>query len=242
MVLSMADDEALELRVNGVFVMDSRETTAERALARIALDAFRGPATLLVGGLGLGFTLAEVLRNPFVTRVVVAEIEPDLVSWHRDGLIAVTSSAPPRSHLRRPTREDRDPSAESRDPSAEGEGRDATAGVLGDLRVQVDVGDVRDVVARQPAGSLDAIVLDVDNGPGFLVYDDNAAVYDADFLARCRTALRADGALAVWSADVSEDLAAALRSVFGQVVEHAVPVTLGSRQTSYHLYRGQRLR
>ncbi|HEX6979671.1 MAG TPA: hypothetical protein VF342_10255, partial [Alphaproteobacteria bacterium] len=51
----------LELRVNGVFVMDTRETTTERALAQRALELVADPRTVLVGGLGLGFTAHEVL-------------------------------------------------------------------------------------------------------------------------------------------------------------------------------------
>ena len=42
---------------------------------------------MLVGGLGLGFTLAEVLADPRVERVTVVEIEPALVGWLRDGTI-----------------------------------------------------------------------------------------------------------------------------------------------------------
>ena len=53
----------LELRVNGVFVMDTLETTTERALARAALALADRPARVLVGGLGLGFTLHEVLAD-----------------------------------------------------------------------------------------------------------------------------------------------------------------------------------
>jgi len=44
----------------------------------------RGPPTVLVGGLGLGFTLRAVLdRLPGDARVVVAELVPALVAWNR---------------------------------------------------------------------------------------------------------------------------------------------------------------
>jgi spermidine synthase len=77
----------LELRANGVFVMDTRETSSERALARDALARHPHPATVLVGGLGLGFTLAEVLADERVRRVVAVEIEPALVDWLRDATV-----------------------------------------------------------------------------------------------------------------------------------------------------------
>jgi spermidine synthase len=65
----------LELRVNGVFVMDTLETTTERALARAALDLVDRPARVLIGGLGLGFTMHEVLADSRVESCTVVEIE-----------------------------------------------------------------------------------------------------------------------------------------------------------------------
>jgi hypothetical protein len=48
---------ALELRVNGIFVMDTLETSTERALASAALAVVENPRSVIVGGLGLGFTM-----------------------------------------------------------------------------------------------------------------------------------------------------------------------------------------
>jgi spermidine synthase len=87
LVLRRRQHGFLELRANGVFVMDTAETTSERALATEALARHDDPAVVLVGGLGLGFTLAEVLADLRVRRVVVAEIEPALVGWLRDGTV-----------------------------------------------------------------------------------------------------------------------------------------------------------
>jgi spermidine synthase len=78
----------LELRVNGVFVMDTVETTTERALATAALGLVEEPRRVLVGGLGLGFTLHEVLGDARVEHCTVVEIEQPLVDWMRDGTIA----------------------------------------------------------------------------------------------------------------------------------------------------------
>ena len=77
----------LELRVNGVYVMDTAENSSEVALARAALARVRAPRNVLVGGLGLGFTVHEVLSDHRVEQVVVAEIEESLVEWFRDGTI-----------------------------------------------------------------------------------------------------------------------------------------------------------
>lgn len=204
-----ARDGELELRVNGVFVMDSLETTTERVLARMTLDGLDRQAGLrvLVGGLGLGFTLREVLLDRRLDAVVVAEIEPALIGWHHEGLVDC--------HV-----------------ATDGSG----VNLLGDPRVSVEAADVRAVVAAQPSGELDAVLLDVDNGPDQLVYGDNAAVYGCHFLRTCRAALTSTGVLAVWSAGPSDDLTQALRAVFADVVEQAIPVRLGNRLTTYHLY------
>jgi spermidine synthase len=77
----------LELRANGIFVMDSAEHSSERALADAALALVDRPRRVLVGGLGLGFTLDRVLGDRRVERCDVVEIEPALVAWMRDGTI-----------------------------------------------------------------------------------------------------------------------------------------------------------
>jgi len=187
-------DGSLELRVNGVFVMDDVETSSERLLARTVIEA--GAREVLVGGLGLGFTLRELLASEQVTRVVVAELEPSVVDWMRDGTVA-------------------------------------GADLLADPRTSVHVADVREVVAAQPLASLDAIVLDVDNGPDFLVHQANAEVYGADFVGTCAARLRPDGRLCVWSMGDSAALRAALGAWFDDVSAEAVAVTLQGRAEQY---------
>ncbi|MBA2444635.1 MAG: hypothetical protein H0V49_04815, partial [Nocardioidaceae bacterium] len=97
LTLSRRDDGSLTLRVNGVFVMDTAETSTERLLARRTIDALASRRRadkstgyrVLIGGLGLGFTSHELLLDSRVDCIVVAEIEPDLVQWHRQGLIDI---------------------------------------------------------------------------------------------------------------------------------------------------------
>jgi spermidine synthase len=78
---------SLELRVNGVFVMDNVEVSTERALAREALALVEDPRAVVVGGLGLGFTMHEVLADSRVELCSVVEIEQALVDWMRDGTV-----------------------------------------------------------------------------------------------------------------------------------------------------------
>src|ERR1043166_7740213 len=71
-----------ELILNGKLLMDSREHASEDALASIGGAEGSGDQLgVLMGGLGFGFTLQAVLREPRVARAVVVELEPLLVSF-----------------------------------------------------------------------------------------------------------------------------------------------------------------
>jgi spermidine synthase len=76
-------DGVYELILNGKLLMDSSEHASEEALAEIGLRECGDGRDLevLVGGLGFGFTLQAVLRDPRVVRAVVVELEPLLLSF-----------------------------------------------------------------------------------------------------------------------------------------------------------------
>jgi len=77
----------IELRANGLFVMDTLEVGTEQSLASSALALVEDPRAVIVGGLGLGFTMHEVLADHRVERCAVVEIEQSLVDWMRDGTV-----------------------------------------------------------------------------------------------------------------------------------------------------------
>ncbi|SDT48039.1 hypothetical protein [Actinoplanes derwentensis] len=72
-----------ELISNGVFLTDTRSGESERVLVRAALAGLENPRPrLLIGGLGVGFSLAEAVRTD-ASEIIVVEIEPSVVNWHR---------------------------------------------------------------------------------------------------------------------------------------------------------------
>ena len=71
---------------------------------------------------------------------------------------------------------------------------------LSDPRVDIRIADVAAVIAVAGPGDYDAILLDVDNGPGGLVHPANDGLYTLAGLAASARALRPGGVLAVWSA------------------------------------------
>jgi spermidine synthase len=83
-----------EIISNGVFLMDTRNGESERLLVTAALDAFGAPADVLIGGLGVGFSLGEAVRSASPKTITVVEIEPTVIAWHRDHLGAAGLADP----------------------------------------------------------------------------------------------------------------------------------------------------
>ena len=197
-----ADGSAIEeLIVDGVFAMDSEQTRSERELGRIAARA-GASGHVLIGGLGLGYTVAELCRYP-INRVDVVELEPALIGWAHAGLT--------------PT----------------------LAQVAGDPRVHCVVGDVTEVLLggrSDLAGPWDAILLDVDNGPDFLLHPGNASLYSANVLAAGFDRLTPDGVLAIWCQGPSQPLADTLGALGGAVTRRDIPVRRGNRATTEVIY------
>lgn len=151
---------------SGKSLMSSRMHGSEEALATLACREVRTleEPCVLVGGLGMGFTLRATLDLlPPDATVVVAELVPAVVEWNRGPL------GPLAGHP------------------------------LKDTRVQIDVGDVA-ATLRSSTRRFDAVLLDVDNGPAAFTASHNTRLYDDGGLAAARTALKAGGVLAVWSA------------------------------------------
>jgi spermidine synthase len=190
----------LELRVNGVFVMDTQETTTEQALATTALELVEDPRNVLVGGLGMGYTAHALLGDVRVERVDVVEIEGALITWMRDGTVAHGPS------------------------------------LLADQRIRIVEADIATAVQEVHEPTYDLVLLDVDNGPGQLVHQQNAQVYETAFLEHCRDILSPGGILVIWSADRDRRLGDRLRQVFGGCLERSFPVVLQQRETEYWLY------
>lgn len=78
-----------ELIFNGVFLMATYCGGSSAALMTAALadlPAGRSDLRVLIGGLGMGFTLDRALCEPSVRHVTVVEIEPTVVRWNRQYL------------------------------------------------------------------------------------------------------------------------------------------------------------
>ncbi|MBP6508865.1 MAG: hypothetical protein KA257_14990 [Opitutaceae bacterium] len=88
-------DGKFSLRVDSKELMNSAATASEEQLGQLAAEKIRGhkKASVLIGGLGLGFTLKSVLAlaGPRVT-VCVAELMPEVVAWNRTHLAGLNGT------------------------------------------------------------------------------------------------------------------------------------------------------
>jgi len=96
---------ALELRqrgdggflivIAGRVLMTSNDRRSEQALATLACRAIAAPRPrVLVGGLGMGYTVRAALDAlPAAAEVVVAELTPEIETWCRGPLAALTGAA-----------------------------------------------------------------------------------------------------------------------------------------------------
>ncbi|MFM7075092.1 MAG: spermidine synthase, partial [Planctomycetaceae bacterium] len=80
-------DGAVSIRVGTVELMSTRQHHSEEMLAKLACTGLRdrAGAAVLIGGLGLGFTLRETLCHVAAdATVVVAELVPAVIAWNRN--------------------------------------------------------------------------------------------------------------------------------------------------------------
>src|ERR1700675_200397 len=88
-------------------LMNSRLSGSEEALATLAcrrIEAVRSPH-LLIGGLGMGFTLRAALAVLGTeARIMVAELVPAVIAWARGPMADIfgDSLSDPRTHVRKP--------------------------------------------------------------------------------------------------------------------------------------------
>ncbi len=170
-----------EIVANGVFLMDTRGGESERLHVIAAADRIPPPGRMLIGGLGVGFSLAAALAHPGIGEVHVVEREPAVLRWNRGPLAPVNANA------------------------------------LSDPRVHAYEADAVDWLAGAPDCSLDAICLDVDNGPEWLVTPGNARLYADDGLRTAARVLSPDGVLTIWSAAPAPAFVARMKQHFCEV-------------------------
>jgi len=182
------DFDVYEIKLGEEFLMSSLFTTSEIALADLGLAELtkKGNIDVVVGGLGLGYTAQTVLAHKTVSSLVVIENIDAVIDWHRSGLLPLGAQ------------------------------------LTSDKRCRFVHGDFFELAASEngfdpetPARCFDAILVDIDHSPDFLLTPDNASFYQHEGLERLRNHLNPGGVFGLWSNDLpDDDFAARLGEVF----------------------------
>jgi spermidine synthase len=202
-IVEVAGETHYELTFNGVFLMATYNAPSCRTLVDAVFSGIssRRNVSILIGGLGFGFSLRHALSHSGVQTVTVVELEPLVVEWNRKYL-------------------------ENED-------------VMDDPRSEVVVGDFYDYVQGSPR-SYHGIAIDIDNGPDWIVREQNRRVYSLSMLNSLKTRLKPRGRLAVWSHGPNPSYKRALQEVFEEVhVVQAQDQEPGGRELESAIYVGR---
>lgn len=209
--------DVFEIKLGDDALMSSLFTESEIALARLGLAGLGedAPLDVVVGGLGLGYTANAVLENGGVRSLIVVDALAPVIEWHEKGLLPLG------------------------------------AALTSDPRCRLLHGDFFALAASEtgfdadaPGRQFDAILVDIDHSPEFLLDARSAAFYQPGGLRRLAAHLRPGGVFGLWSNDLPDDVfTARLRSVFAAA--RAEPVTfhnpLQDRPFTQTVYLAQKL-
>ncbi len=89
----VSGQEIYEVKLGEEYLMSSLFTVAEEELARLGLAVVEGDElTVLVGGLGLGYTAVTALRDERVRTLTVVDRLPAVIGWHERKLLPVSAT------------------------------------------------------------------------------------------------------------------------------------------------------
>lgn len=191
--------DIFEIILGEEHLMSSLFTASEIALAKLGLAELAGTKNasldIVVGGLGLGYTAAAALEDPRIKDLLVIELLQPVIDWHAKGLVPLD---PPLS---------------------------------ADKRCQPRQGDFFALAASDtgldtanPNRKFDAILIDIDHTPDWLLDARSGAFYSEDGLKQLAAHLKPGGVMGLWSDARTDDaFVARMGKVF--TAARAEPVT-----------------
>lgn len=191
---ALGERDIYEVKLGEEFLMSSlfvvaEEALAEQGLARLPQSGAR-ELSVVVGGLGLGYTAVEALKDPRVAEMLVVDYLEPVIRWHREEKVPLGKvlNADPRNRY--------------------------IQGSFFELAQDPARGFDPECAGRQ----FDAILLDIDHSPSDHLDSANAAFYTPEKLALLAQQLKPSGVFALWSNERPDpDFIQTLESVFDEV-------------------------
>ncbi|MBL4781893.1 MAG: spermidine synthase [Porticoccaceae bacterium] len=189
-----------EVKLGDEFLMSSLFVEAEEQLASLALAALkrnghREAHEIVVGGLGLGYTAVEALKDPALKSMRVIDIMPAVISWHQKGLLPVGDilASDPRSTL--------------------------DEGDFFKLATSSEAG----FDSSEPERKVHAVLLDIDHSPSHWLNDANQSFYTEASLHSVADKICTGGIFALWSNELPDaQFSELLNRVFVDCEAHVV--------------------
>jgi len=201
-----------EVKLGDEFLMSSLFSEGEVALTTLGLAPFEEQTELsvVVGGLGLGYTAAAVLDDSRVQRMLIVDTMADVIDWHQKGLVPLGSRL-------------------TQDPRTEY--------VHGDFFALCANGGFS---SADSAARFDAVLLDIDHSPQHVLHPSHSRFYSPDGLGELCARLNPGGVFSLWSNDPPDrEFEQLLRQCFASaashVVEFANPFTGGTSANTVYV-------
>ena len=195
-VPAFGDRDIYEVKLDEEFLMSSLFVEAEEALSSLGLAAVQGDKlSVVVGGLGLGYTAVAALKDERIAELFVVDALDTVIDWHKDELVPLGKilNADARNHY--------------------------VHGSFFDLATDPNNGFDPDSKGK----TFDAILLDIDHSPTEYLNADNASFYSTENLSLMAEQLKPKGVFAMWSQNLPEEnFEALLKTVFEHVESHVV--------------------
>ncbi|MCJ8312238.1 MAG: spermidine synthase [Saccharospirillaceae bacterium] len=190
------DRDIYEVKLGEEFLMSSMFVAAEEALSDLGLAKVQGDnLSVVVGGLGLGYTAVAALKDKRIAELLVVDALDTVIGWHKDELVPLGKilNADDRNRY--------------------------VLGSFFDLATDPATG----FDTENKTKKFDAILLDIDHSPTEFLNAANASFYTTENLSLMAKQLKPNGVFAMWSQNLPEaNFEALLNTVFDSVESHVV--------------------
>jgi len=195
---AIGDRDIFEVKLGEEFLMSSMFVDAEVALSDLGLNETEGDdLSVVVGGLGLGYTAVAALKHERVSELLIVEYLEPVIGWHQRELVPLGA----------------DINADTRSRYVHGSFFDLAVAEPEEGGFDPDA----------PGRAFDAILLDIDHSPRALLHDSNASFYTTENIGKMAGQLKPRGIFAMWSNEGEDaEFMAVLREVFTDVACHYV--------------------
>jgi spermidine synthase len=193
---AFGDRDIYEVKLGDEFLMSSMFVDAEEALSTLGLAAVEGDElSVVVGGLGLGYTAVAALKDERIAELLVVDALDTVIGWHKDEQVPLGKIL----------------NADNRNRYI--------LGSFFDLATEPSTGFDPDSDGKK----FDAILLDIDHSPTEFLNASNASFYTTENLTLMAEQLKPKGVFAMWSQNLPEEsFEALLATVFESVESHVV--------------------